>query len=243
MSGTLASAAVYLLSMIAVFGILPASALASSDNQASYAVATNHVVGGTSAGNLVAVAVIISGIGALNGWTMICAEMPQVASKEGLFPRQFAAVSGRGAPAFGIVSSTLLASVATIISYVGASGATVFTTLVHMTGITAAIPYAFSAAAQIIWRIRDGQAGPTVGLTHDLIVALAALVFSVAFIYSRNTGHVWYVTWGPFLMAAGAFVLRALVHLITPAGQRERRRSRSPKRAPGRGRGSHLGGP
>jgi hypothetical protein len=32
--------------------------------------------GGTWAGNVIAIAVIISGFGALNGWTMICAEMP-----------------------------------------------------------------------------------------------------------------------------------------------------------------------
>ena len=32
------------------------------------------------------IAVIISGFGALNGWTMICAEMPLAAAKDGLFP-------------------------------------------------------------------------------------------------------------------------------------------------------------
>ena len=36
--------------------------------------------------------------------------------------------------AFGIVASTVLASVAMIINYLGAGGATVFTTLVLMTG-------------------------------------------------------------------------------------------------------------
>ena len=40
------------------------------------------------------------------------------------------AVQSRGVPAFGIIASTALASVAMVISYLGASGATVFTTLV-----------------------------------------------------------------------------------------------------------------
>ena len=40
--GTLASAAVYLLSLVAVFGILPASALAKDDNKASYSVAADQ---------------------------------------------------------------------------------------------------------------------------------------------------------------------------------------------------------
>ena len=62
-------------------------------------------------------------------------------------------MSKNGVPAFGIVSSTVLASVAMIINYLGSSGATVFTTLVLMTGITAAIPYGFSALAQLKWRL------------------------------------------------------------------------------------------
>ena len=84
--GTLGSAAVYLLSLVAVFGILPATVLASDSNQASYSVAADAIVGGTWLGYLVAVAVVVSGLGALNGWTMICAEMPLAAAKDGLFP-------------------------------------------------------------------------------------------------------------------------------------------------------------
>ncbi len=207
--GTLASSAVYLLSMIAVFGIVPTHALALDANKASYSTAANSIAGGGSwAGNLVALAVIISGIGALNGWTMICAEMPLAAAKDGLFPSRFGRLSDRKVPVFGIISSTLLASVAVVISYMGTSGSTVFTTLVLMTGITAAIPYAFSALAQIKWRWTDNQVLHTPRFVRDLSVAVVALVFSVAFIYySRNTGDSWYVVWGPFLMAGGAGLL------------------------------------
>ena len=204
--GTLASAAVYLLSMIAVFGIVPTGALAQDANKASYAVAADSMAGGSWAGNLVALAVIVSGIGALNGWTMICAEMPLAAAKDGLFPRRFAGLSSRGAPGFGIVSSTALASVAVVISYLGTSGSTVFTTLVLMTGITAAVPFGFSALAQIVWRVRDRkQSLTTPHFVRDVVVGAVSLVFALAFIYySRNTGSSWYVVWGPFLMTAGA---------------------------------------
>ena len=212
--GTLASAAVYLLSLIAVFGILPAAVLAQDSNQASYAAAANQIAGGTWLGYIVAIAVIISGLGALNGWTMICAEMPLAAAKDGLFPRAFGSLSKRGVPAFGIISSTGLASVAVIISYLGASGATVFTTLVLMTGITSAIPYAASAMAQLKWRLMDRQAGPTPRFALDVGVAVVALVMSLAFVwYSRNSGADWYVVWGPFLMAGGAAVLGIPVYL------------------------------
>ena len=212
--GTLGSAVVYMLSLVAVFGIMPATALAEDSNQASYSAAADSIAGGTWLGYVVAAAVVVSGIGALNGWTMICAEMPLAAAKDGLFPRAFAARSSRGVPAFGIVSSTVLASVAVVISYLGTNGATVFTTLVLMTGITAAIPYAASALAQIKWRLLDRKRGHTPHFALDLGVAFVALVMSLAFIwYSRNTGDSWYVVWGPFLMAGGAALLGIPVYL------------------------------
>ena len=225
--GTLGSAVVYMLSLIAVFGILPASALALDSNQASYSAAADSIAGGTWLGYVVAAAVVVSGIGALNGWTMICAEMPLAAAKDGLFPRRFGKLSGRGVPAFGIVSSTALASVAVVISYLGTSGATVFTTLVLMTGITAAIPYAASALAQIKWRLIDRQRGHTPHFALDMGVAIVALVMSLAFIwYSRNSGDNWYVVWGPFLMAGGAAVLGIPVYLV-PAQLDDRARPRA----------------
>ena len=56
--------------------------------------------------------------------------------------------------AFGIIASTALASIAMVFAYCGPGGLHVFNTLVFMSGITAAIPYGFSALAQIKWRSR-----------------------------------------------------------------------------------------
>jgi APA family basic amino acid/polyamine antiporter len=210
--GTLATAVVYMLSLIAVFGILPASQLAEST--APFSDAVNSMFGGSWAGNLMAIVVIISGFGALNGWTMICAEMPLAAAKDGLFPERFKRVSRLGVPVFGIVASTALASIAMIINYMGSGGATVFTTLVLMTGITAAIPYAFSALAQMKWRLVDHRALDTPRFARDMVVAIVSLVFSVLFIwYSRNTGHGAWVYWAPFTMAGGALLLGIPVYL------------------------------
>ena len=226
--GTLASSVVYLLSMLAVFGILPTSVLAEADNKASYSVAFNQIVGGgTWAGDLVAVAVIISGLGALNGWTMICAEMPLAAARNGLFPARFGRLSSRHVPATGIIASTVLASVAMTVSYMGASGSAVFTTLVLMTGITAAVPYAFSALAQLRWRWADHQHQHEHSgrLWFDLTVAAVALFFSILFIYySRNTGETWYVVWGPFLMSAVAGLVGIPVYLAQRAHMTEAER-------------------
>ena len=192
--------------MTAVFGIVPTRELAATT--APFSDAANVIFGGTWAGKVMAVAVIISGLGALTGWTMICAEMPLAAAKDGLFPEPFKKMSPQGVPPFGIIASTALASIAMIINFLGSGGATVFTTLVLMTGITAAIPYAFSALAQIKWRLVDHRELQTPRFVRDMIVAVVALIFSILFIvYSRNTGHSFWVYWAPFFMAAGALVL------------------------------------
>jgi basic amino acid/polyamine antiporter, APA family len=206
--GTLACAVVYMLSLIAVFGVLPNSQL--SQSTAPFSDAVNSMFGGAWAGHVMALAVIVSGLGALNGWTMITAEMPLAAAEDGLLPAQFKRISKAGVPAFGIVVSTVLASVAIVINYIGANGTTVFTTLILMTGITSAIPYAFSALAQMKWRWIDHQQTHTPRLVRDLIVAVLALVFSILFIdYSRNTSYSSssFTYWAPFVLAAGALVL------------------------------------
>jgi APA family basic amino acid/polyamine antiporter len=204
--GTVATAVVYMLSLTAVFGILSTTALA--DSTAPFSDAANVIFGGSWAGDVMSIAVIVSGLGALVGWTMICAEMPLAAAKDGLFPKQFKRMNAAEMPAFGIVASTALASIAMAINYLGSNGATVFTTLVLMTGITAAIPYGFSALAQIKWRWIDHKQVETPRFARDMVVAVLAVVFSVLFIwYSRNTGHSFFVYWAPFLMAGGALLL------------------------------------
>ncbi len=195
-----------MLSLVAVFGILPSPRLSAAN--APFSAAADAMFGGSWAGKAMALAVVISGFGALNGWTMICAEMPLAAATDGLFPERFKKMSNRGVPAFGVVASTALASVAMMVNFMGSGGATVFTTLVLMTGITSAIPYGFSALAQLKWRLVDHQEMATPRFARDMVVAGLALVFSALFIYySRNTGESTLVCWAPFFMAGVALGL------------------------------------
>ncbi len=223
--GTLATAVVYMLSLFAVFGILSATVLTNST--APFSDAVNAMFGGTAGGDVMSLLVIISGFGALTGWTMICAEMPLAAANDGLFPDRFKRLNKAGVPAFGIIASTVLASIAMVINYLGSSGANAFTTLVLMTGITSAIPYGFSALAQIKWRRADQHLLKTPRFLRDMIVSVVALVFSVLFIfYSRNTGHSFWLYWAPFFLAAAAFALGI------PVYNRQRRHMSNPDAVP-----------
>ncbi|MFG2006230.1 APC family permease [Spirillospora sp. NPDC048911] len=172
--GTLACAIIYILGTVTVFGTVAHDKLAGST--APFSDSANAIFSGSWAGNAMAVAAIISGIGCLNGWTLICAEMPMAAARDRLFPTQFAKLSKREVPVLGIVSSTLLASALTVFAY--SSFETVFTNVVLLSVLTAVIPYLYSSAAHLYWLLVKGREVAWPHLVRDVLVTTVALVFS-----------------------------------------------------------------
>ena len=171
--GTLGCAVVYILGTLTVFGTVPNAALQKSS--APFTDSADAIFGGQWAGDAVAIAAVVSGLGCLIGWTLIVAEMPLAAAKDRLFPAAFARTH-RGIPVFGIVSSTVLASLLTVVSYT--SFESVFTTLVLLSVFTAVVPYMFSAGAQLYWLLTRGRETRWAHLVRDCGVSALALVFS-----------------------------------------------------------------
>jgi basic amino acid/polyamine antiporter, APA family len=218
--GTLAAAVVYMLSLITVFGLVPNAELRTAT--APFANATTNLTGASWAGGAVALLVVISGFGALNGWTMLAAEMPRAAARDGLFPVRFERLSRRGAPAFGLLVSGVLATVLVLVSYIGEAGITVFNTLILMIGMAAAIPYGFSALAQIKWRIADRRTIATSRFVKDVLVAVIAVIFSVLFvIYSRDTEASGFAAYLPFVYLIGVLIIAVPVYLSNRARMTE----------------------
>ncbi|MFJ9907646.1 APC family permease [Streptomyces sp. NPDC101152] len=196
--GTLICAVIYILGTLAVFGTVAHGKLGGST--APFTAAANNIFGGSWAGDIVAAAAIISGIGALNGWTMLCAEMPYAAARDGLFPQAFARLRGEsGVPAFGIIASTVLASLITVFSYTRFDN--VFTKIVLLSVLTAVIPYLFSAAAQLYWLLVRGRESLSPRrLARDVTVAGLALAFSYWSIQGSGYQTVYY---GLFVLLLG----------------------------------------
>lgn len=172
--GTLACAVVYILGTLTVFGTVAHDKLVAST--APFTDSANAIFGGRWGGNSVAITAIVSGLGALVGWTLIVAEMPQAAARDGLFPSRFAHESRAGVPAFGIIVSTLLASLLTVVSYT--SFDQVFTTVVLLSVLTSVIPYLFSAAAQVYWLATHRNPLRPREFARDVTISIIALVFS-----------------------------------------------------------------
>lgn len=176
--GTAASAALYILVTAAVMGLVPHHALVN--NGAPFVNAFQTMFSGLSwAGKLVAAVAVVSGLGALNGWTLVTAEMPWAAAKDDLFPPQFAWTWRDGNPWFGILVSTAVASALMGFAYSGKTGITVFIYLIDLSVVTVAIPYFFSAVAQLTYLASGRRRVSGARLARDLLVSGLAALFSL----------------------------------------------------------------
>ncbi|MGZ4543749.1 MAG: amino acid permease [Mycobacteriaceae bacterium] len=134
---------------------------------------------GTWAGKLVAALAVVSGIGALNGWTLVTTEVSRAAADDGLFPQPFAWTDRKDTAWFGIVVAAILPSLLMLWRYTSSSGLTVFTYLVDLTVVTVAIPYFFSACAQLAYLVSRRRRVQGWLLARDLSITVASVLFSL----------------------------------------------------------------
>jgi APA family basic amino acid/polyamine antiporter len=176
--GTAASALLYVAVSAAIMGLVPHHALVNST--APFVTAFGTIfTHGAWAGKLVAALAVVSGIGALNGWTLVTTEVARAAAEDGLFPRAFAWTDRKGTAWFGVLTAALLPSLLMLWSYTTAAGLTVFTDLVALTVVTVAIPYLFSACAQLAYLVSKRRRVQGWQFVRDLVIAGAGVLFSM----------------------------------------------------------------
>ena len=146
MMGTLITASIYILGTVVLFGILPIDRLQTS--AAPFAEAA-RIISGEFGGNFVAIGVIISGLGVLNGWIMVTGQVPLATAKDGLFPKVFGKVNKKGAPALGLIIGSLLTS-AVLLMNLSEGLVDQFKFIVDIVVFVALVPYLFTAAAYIL---------------------------------------------------------------------------------------------
>ncbi|MFE0272554.1 amino acid permease [Streptomyces sp. NPDC058992] len=174
--GTAGAAVIYLLGTLAVFGTVAHDDL--TESTAPFSDAVNAMFGGAWGGTAVACMALVSMAGALNGWTLLSAQTPYAAARDGLFPAFFAR-RRRGVPTAGVLVTVVLASTLTVYNYTAGSGG-VFEVLVLITTFTATVPYLLSTAAQIHY-LASGQTHRVsrARLVRDAVLAAVAAAFSL----------------------------------------------------------------
>lgn len=144
--GTLITIIVYILSSVAIMGIVPPDVLVTSNAPFADAAA---LFWGESAKYIVAAGAIIATLGALNGWILIQGQIPMAASHDALFPKIFGKVNHNKSPITGIIISSILASVLMGLNY-SKSLVDAFTFMMKLSTLSVLTPYVLSAISLLI---------------------------------------------------------------------------------------------
>jgi APA family basic amino acid/polyamine antiporter len=112
--GTLLTAAIYIAVSTIPMLLIPQAELAKST--APFVDLLNRFAIDGS-GRWLALFIVISGLGALNGWTLLVGELTRTMAVNGVLPSFFAREDRRGAPAVALVVTGLLASAMVLMNY------------------------------------------------------------------------------------------------------------------------------
>ena len=182
--GTIVTTLIYIVATVAVMGIIPLSALQTSN--APFADAAQSIFGG-SWGKWVAVVGMISAFGALNGWTLLTARISLAAANDGLFPKFFGRVSGkRHTPVYGLIAAAALVTGLVFMNYTN-SLVDQFTFMLLLATLTTVVPYAFAAAAEIALFVKEPQRFTGRKMVRDTVVAGLGFGYAIWAMYATGS--------------------------------------------------------
>ena len=195
MLGTLIASLAYIMSSIAIMGLIPPDVLQTST--APFADA-GFMMWGESGKYIIAFGAAIASFGALNGWTMLLGQLPMAAAEDKLFPKIFKRKNANEVPLTGMIISTVLISILIFMSH---SDKLVeqFEFFILLATLTCLIPYLFSTAGFLIIAIEKKLTKES-GFTSKLIIADLAFAYSFWAIIGAGSEVVF---WGFLLIIAG----------------------------------------
>ena len=214
LAGTLLTALVCVVVCSAVQLSIPAQQLAQSNAPLADLA---RLWWGESAAWWLTVFVVISGVGCLNGWILVQAEMPRAMAGQGAFPAVFARQSRFDTPLFGFVFTGGLVSALIVANY-SKTLVEVFTFMILIATSATLIAYLACslAAIRLAWR---GEMG-TDKLRFRLIVATAFCGALYALWTLVGAGRE-AVLWSLVLMLAGVPVYAYVRRKAASAAHRE----------------------
>ena len=185
MLGILVAGLLYVLGTTVVMGVVPREQLVASG--APFADAA-RLMWGSWAADVVALAVMLSSLGALNGWTLMMGQVPMAAAADGVFPALFGRLSPRGVPAVGLVISSSLATALVLVQVsAGSKFAAIYNMIVSLSTMAAVIPYVFCSLAPGLITGRAGGTNPRI-----TAVEVVAFVFAMFTVYGCGPEPVLY---------------------------------------------------
>ncbi|MDH4563139.1 arginine-ornithine antiporter [Pseudomonas sp. BN411] len=180
-------------------GIMTQPELAKLQNP-SMAAVLEHVVGHWGA-VLISVGLVISLVGALLSWVLLCAEILFAAAKDHTMPAFIRKENANQVPANALWLTNAMVQVFLIITLFSAS---TYLSLIYLATSMILVPYLWSAAYAVLLPLRgETYEQDAKDRSKDLVIALIALVYAVWLLYA---GGVKYLLLSALLYAPGVIL-------------------------------------
>lgn len=177
--------ALYALVSLLSLGILSQPELAALKNP-SMAGVLAAVVGPWGA-VLINLALVASVVGAFLSWTLLAAEIPHVAGKDGTMPKFFGRESERGVPSTSLLITNLLVQAFLVVTLFAQS---TYQALFYIASAAILVPYIFSGAfaAKLAW---TGESYDTnERRTGPLLAGVLATIYGLWLVYAAGPAYI-----------------------------------------------------
>ncbi len=202
--GTIIAATIYIICTVAVMGIIAPAELAPST--APFADAAGSIWGSWGRW-IIGAGAAISCFGALNGWILVAGQVPRAAALDGLLPARFEKLGPRGTPVFGLLFSSVIATVLIAMNYTRGL-VQAFTFLILLATLATLLPYVFASMTGLILALRERKTSPESGrVAGRMALSVLAFGFSLWAIAGAGQSTVY---WGFMLLVAGIPVYVAM---------------------------------
>ena len=132
---------------------------------------------------MVSLGLVVSVGGAFLSWTMLCAEIPFAAAKDGSFPRWFAKENAAGSPANSLWITNGLVQVFLVVTLFANSS---YQFLYTIASVAILPPYVFSGAYALKLALTGESYQGDPRRTRDLVVGLVATVYGLWLCYAAK---------------------------------------------------------
>ncbi|VBB07096.1 amino acid/polyamine transporter i [Lucifera butyrica] len=199
--GLVGTLVIYVLVSVLSLGAMEQAKLAQLETP-STAYVLEAVVGPWGA-VVINAGLVVSLFGALLGWSILAAEIPFVAARDGILPKIFRKENQNGSPVNSLILTNTLVQIALVLTLVSSS---TYQALYSIASSAILIPYLFSGL--YAWKL--AATGETyeekpAGRNKDLMTAVLSSVYAAWLIYAAGLKYILLVT---ILYAVGIFVFR-----------------------------------
>lgn len=176
--------ALYALVSLLSLGIIAQPELAALKNP-SMAGVLEAVVGPWGA-VLINIALVVSVVGAFLSWTLLAAEVPHVAGKDGTMPTFFAHESERGVPTISLTITNVLVQIFLVITLFAES---TYQALFSIASAAILVPYIFSGAYAAKLAITGESYRKGESRTAALVTGLVAAIYGLWLVYAAGLSY------------------------------------------------------